>query len=98
MYRLIVATCTIAVWVGSAQAQVVPGDSPNMGIGAAVSSSRSRPLLGISSPSSQYRSGDDSSSNKKGAANAAGRKPANDPWASIRPTPGAAAPDRHRVE
>ena len=45
----------IILFTATAGAQIVPGDSPNMGIGAAVSNSRSRPLLGISSGSAERR-------------------------------------------
>ncbi len=62
-----------------AMAQVLPGDSPNMGIGAAVSNSRSRPLLGLS------RGGEHNAPDyETRTAPPPHRKPPRDPWAGIR--------------
>ena len=74
-------------------AQVLPGDSPNSGIGAAVANSRSRPLLGISRGSEYSRTEYDSD-----RARVPAPKPAKDPWATIRPAPTASAADRHRPQ
>ena len=92
--RLILMAAAAAVLMAdTAEAQILPGDTPSTGIGAAVSNSRSRSLLGISKggANSEYvyqsRSPGDYQS----------RKPASDPWATIRqPTP-ASSYDRHRA-
>jgi len=89
---LLIALC-VAVPMGAAEAQIIPGDTPSSGIGAAVLNSRSRPLLGLSKggANSEYVYQSRSPSDNRN------RKPASDPWATIRqPTP-APSHDRHRA-
>ena len=88
----------VAVMLGffaeTAAAQVIPGDSPSTGIGAAVANSRSRPILGISRaqdyPGTEYQS--------RPEPKPSNRKTASDPWAGIREsTPASSTADRHRA-
>jgi hypothetical protein len=89
---LLIAVACVA-GMGQAEAQVIPGDTPGTGIGAAVANSRSRPLLGMSrggassEPEYQYRP----------PAASQNRKPVSDPWAGVRQTTPAPSYDRHRA-
>jgi len=80
----------VVLFSDSGFAQVLPGDSPNAGIGGAVANSRSKPIFGLSSgpansePSYQSRS-----------QPSASRKPPSDPWAGVRQT--TPTYDRHRA-
>ena len=90
---VLMAAGVAALMVGKAEAQIIPGDTPGTGIGAAVSNSRSRSLLGLSKGGANseyvYQS--------RPASDSRNRKPASDPWATIRqPTP-APSYDRHRA-
>lgn len=98
MLRYLIGTAAIIVHLaGIAHAQTVPGDSPNMGIGAAVANSRSRPLLGISRELDRYQPQDEGAY-RQNTRNIPDRKPPKDPWAKIRHAPTAPPVDRHRVE
>jgi hypothetical protein len=89
---VLMAAGIAALMMGNAEAQIIPGDTPGTGIGAAVSNSRSRSLLGLSKGGANseyvYQSRPASSSQY--------RKPASDPWAGVRQTAPAATYDRHR--
>ena len=93
MRCILMASVIAALLAETASAQVLPGDSPGTGIGAAVANSRSRPLLGISrgqtSSEPEYQS--------RGTPSAPNRKPSGDPWAGIRQTPSTSTYDRHRA-
>ena len=95
--HLIKSAAGLILFTGAAGAQVLPGDSPNSGIGAAVSNSRSRPLLGLSHRSPDYQSNEDDAY-RKAAKTVPDRKPQKDPWANMRQAPTASSVDRHRVE
>lgn len=97
-FRLILLAAAVAVlMLDEANAQIIPGDTPSTGIGAAVSNSRSRSLLGISKGGANseyvYQSRPASSSQNR-------KLPPGDPWAGVRqttPAPPAPSYDRHRV-
>ena len=80
-----------------AQAQVLPGDSVDTGIGAATRNSRARPLLGISHDRQKViyvdDTGDRASRQKEPA-----RKPSTDPWKGVRSTGSVDSSDRHRPQ
>ena len=92
-----VAAAGLMLFAEIAHAQVVPGDSPNMGIGAAASSrptgvgglSRSRVPAG---PRDDYEAEQRYREVLKGLPN---KKASRDPWATIRTAPPA---DRHRAQ
>jgi hypothetical protein len=97
MHRWFGAALVLMLMSGNTHAQVLPGDSASPGIGAAVSNSRSRPVLNISRELYRERPEDDVAY-RQAAKNIPDRKPAKDPWAGVRQAPAAAAPDRHRVQ
>ncbi len=89
---VLMAAGVATLMVGKAEAQIIPGDTPSPGIGAAVSNSRSRSLLGLSKGGANseyvYQS--------RPASGSQNRKPASDPWAGVRQTTPAPSYDRHR--
>jgi len=92
--RLTQSIAIAVLFATTANAQIVPGDSPNSGIGAAVANSRAKPLLGLSR--GQANSEPDYQS--RPAPPPSGRKPQGDPWAGIRQTtPASSSTDRHRA-
>jgi hypothetical protein len=96
MLRLLGAVAVIALAAPAAHAEVIPGDSVNSGIGAAVANSTSRPIFGISRDLARERPEDDIAY-RQAVKNIPDRKPSKDPWARIRQAP-AASVDRHRVQ
>jgi hypothetical protein len=98
MHRYLGAAFLIVLVCDSSGAQVLPGDSVSSGIGAAVANSRSRPILGISSPTQYRERPEDDIAYNKAIKGIPDRKPAKDPWAGVRQPPAAAAADRHRVQ
>jgi hypothetical protein len=90
---ILMAAGVAALGMGNAEAQIIPGDTPSTGIGAAVSNSRSRSLLGLSKGGANseyvYQS--------RPASGSPNRKPAGDPWAGVRQTTPAPSYDRHRA-
>jgi len=80
-----------------AQAQVLPGDSVDTGIGAATRNSRARPLLGISHDRQKViyvdDTGDRASRQKEPA-----RKSSTDPWKGMRSGSSTDSLDRHRPQ
>jgi hypothetical protein len=92
--RLTQPIAIFVLFATTASAQIIPGDSPNSGIGAAVANSRAKPLLGLSR--GQANSEPDYQS--RPAPPSSGRKPQGDPWAGIRQTtPASSSTDRHRA-
>ncbi|MCX7311789.1 MAG: hypothetical protein WCG92_04365 [Hyphomicrobiales bacterium] len=95
--RLIAAAALVAVFAASVDAQVVPGDSPNTGIGAAAAS-RPTGIGGISSSRVPAGPRDDYQGEqqyRKVLQAIPDRKVSNDPWRTIRSAPAA---DRHRAQ
>jgi hypothetical protein len=98
MHRYLGALVLLMLVSDSSGAQVIPGDSVSPNLGAAVANSRSRPLLGISSPTQYRERPEDDIAYNKAIKGIPDRKPAKDPWASVRQTPAAATVDRHRIQ
>jgi len=98
MHRTLGAVLLILLACDASGAQVIPGDSVSSGIGAAVANSRSRPILGISSPPQYRERPEDDIAYNQAIKGIPDRKPVKDPWAGVRQTPAAATSDRHRVQ
>jgi hypothetical protein len=98
MHRTFGALSLIMLACNPSSAQVIPGDSVSPNLGAAVANSRSRPLLGISSPTQYRERPEDDIAYNKAIKGIPDRKPAKDPWAGVRQTPAAATADRHRIQ
>lgn len=76
-------------------AQVVPGDSPDSGIGAAVRGSRAQPVLGISRDRQKVIYTEDTGPQSSGRRSPT-HKPSGDPWKGIRANSGSV--DRHQPQ
>jgi hypothetical protein len=93
----LVAAIGLMLFAQTAHAQVVPGDSPNMGVGAAAASrptgvgglSRSRVAA---TPRDDFHGEQQYREVLKGIPN---KKASKDPWATMRTT---SPPDRHRAQ
>ena len=92
--QLIRAAAIIALFAGTARAQV-PGDSPNMGVGAAVAGSRG---LGIVSRPHTWEGYKTERNYHDTVKRIPDKKPSNDPWGNIRQAPTAQSTDRHRTQ
>ena len=98
LHRYFGAVVLIMLVSDAGRAQVLPGDAVSPGLGAAVANSRSRPILGISSPTQYRERPEDDIAYNKAIKGIPDRKPAKDPWAGVRQTPAATTADRHRVQ
>ena len=98
MHRTFGAVVLIMLVSDTSRAQVVPGDAVSPSLGAAVANSRSRPILGISSPTQYRERPEDDIAYNKAIKGIPDRKPAKDPWAGVRQAPAATTADRHRVQ
>lgn len=94
--HLVKAIVIVVLLAGTARAQVVPGDSPNMGIGAAVAGSRGLGVVSKPHIWQGYESEKSERAYTETVKRIPNKKPSNDPWKSIRQTP--AAPDRHQPQ
>ena len=89
------AAATILALSGTADAQVVPGDSPNMGVGNAVANSP-RIFRRSYSPDNGWQEEQAERQHRETLRRIPDKKQSNDPWRTIRPA--ATAQDRHRPE
>ncbi len=93
---LILASALVLLCAGPGHAQV-PGDSPPQGIGAAVSNSRSKPLLGMSKKMEYEHTGYSTSVPPPPRGKSKPKpKPQSDPWAGMRDTSTSVSEDRYR--
>jgi len=83
----------VTVLTGAAHAQVIPGDSPSSGVGAAVANSRG---LGIVSRPNVWEGYGSERSYNETVKRIPDKKASNDPWKNVRQAP--AAEDRHRPQ
>jgi hypothetical protein len=83
----------IALLTGTAHAQIVPGDSPNMGVGAAVAGSRG---LGVVSRPHLWEGYQSEKNYSDTVRRIPDKKPSNDPWKNVR-EPSTTA-DRHQPQ
>jgi hypothetical protein len=90
---LIKVVTIIALLTGTARAQIVPGDSPNTGVGAAVAGSRGLGIVSRPHVWEGYRSETDYNDTVKRIPN---KKPSNDPWKNVRGT--STTVDRHQPQ
>jgi hypothetical protein len=89
--RFLKSLAIVTLLTGAAHAQIIPGDSPNSGVGAAVANSRG---LGIVSRPHTWQGYGSESSYNETVKRIPDKKASNDPWKNVRQAP----PDRHRVE
>jgi hypothetical protein len=87
-HRLVPIVVFVLFIAGVAQAQVLPGDSVESGIGSAVRNSRMKPLLGLSH---DHQTSGDTDSYRPSAGPPP--KSSKDPWKGIRSSEPI---DRHR--
>jgi hypothetical protein len=94
--RIVGAAALVALFGGPADAQIA-GDSPNMGIGAAVANSPGRPggISRSSAPAGTQSDYHGEQQYRETLKRIPDKKVSKDPWATIRPNP---AIDRHRPE
>jgi hypothetical protein len=99
--QIIVAAAIIVTFSGIARGQILPGDSPNLGIGAAVRSSPGS-MGGImrshGPEGGSWQDAEGERQYRETLKKIPNRKPSNDPWATIRQTPTASPVDRHRPQ
>lgn len=93
------AAAVIVLSSGTALAQVVPGDSPNMGVGAAVSGSRGIGALSRTrAPKGNWSEHEDERNYRETLKKIPDKKSSNDPWKNVRQQPTAPVVDRHRLQ
>ena len=98
LHRVTAAAVIIVLLSGTARAQV-PGDSPNMNIGAAVSGTRGLGVVsGSRVPAGSWSDRESERSYRETLKRIPDKKASNDPWKTIRPASTASSADRHRVE
>jgi hypothetical protein len=90
---LVKVAAIIMLLTGTANAQVLPGDSPNMGIGAAVAGSRG---LGVVSRPHVWEGYQSEKNYNDTVKRIPDKKPSNDPWKNVR-TPSTTV-DRHQPQ
>jgi hypothetical protein len=78
---LVKVVTIIVLLTGTASAQIVPGDSPNMGVGAAVAGSRGLGIVSRPHVWEGYQSERNYSDTVKRIPD---KKPSNDPWKNVR--------------
>ena len=100
LHRIILAIAIIVLLAGIARGQGLPGDSPNSGIGAAVANSPAsiRNILRLHGPEGSWSDYEGEQRYRETLKKIPNRKPSSDPWRTIRQTPTASSPDRHRAE
>jgi hypothetical protein len=86
----------IVLLAATARAQVLPGDSPSMGIGAAVSGSRGLGIVSRPHTWEGYETERSERNYRETVKRIPDKKPANDPWKNARQAPTAA--DRHQAQ
>jgi hypothetical protein len=89
----------VCLCAGPGEAQVLPGDSPSSGVGAAVRNSRSKPILGLSK-GMEYKA---TNYDTRGAMPPPPKsktphkqKSPHDPWADVRSIQSTDSSDRYR--
>jgi hypothetical protein len=98
LHQLTAAAVIIVLVSGTARAQV-PGDSPNMNLGAAVSGSRGLGVVSGSRGPAGFSADHENERNyRETLKRIPDKKASNDPWKTIRPASTASPPDRHRVQ
>ena len=98
LHRLTAAAVIIVLVSGAARAQV-PGDSPNMNIGAAVAGSRGLGVVsGSRGPAGSWPDHENERNYRETLKRIPDKKASNDPWKTIRPASTASPADRHRVQ
>lgn len=96
--QLVGAAAIVVMFAGAAHAQV-PGDSPGMGVGAAVANSRGLGIVSRShTPDGAWSEYEADRSYRETVKRIPDKKPPKDPWGNIRQAPAASAADRHRVQ
>jgi hypothetical protein len=94
--HLITTIVIVVLLAGTARAQVLPGDSPNMGVGAAVSGSRGLGVVSRPHTWEGYESQRSERTYSETVKRIPNKKPSNDPWKSVRQAP--TATDRHQPQ
>ena len=93
------AAAFIVLFAGTARAQVVPGDSPNMGVGAAVSGSRGLGAISRTrAPKGNWSEYENERNYRETVKRIPDRKSSNDPWKNVRQAPSISPPDRHQPQ
>jgi hypothetical protein len=91
------AIALVVLLAGTARAQI-PGDSPNMGIGAAVSGSRGLGIISRPHTWEGYEAERSERNYRETVKRIPDKKPTNDPWKNARQAPTASTEDRHRAQ
>ena len=94
--RTIKVVAIVVLLAGTARAQVIPGDSPNMGIGSAVSGSRGLGIVSRPHTWEGYKSQRSERNYNETVKRSPDKKPSSDPWKNVRQAPTAA--DRHQPQ
>jgi len=93
------AAAVIVLFAGAARAQVVPGDSPNMGVGAAVSGSRGLGAISRTrAPKGNWSEYENERNYRETVKRIPDRKSSGDPWKNVRQAPSISPPDRHQLQ
>jgi len=94
--HLIKTIAIVILLAGTARAQVLPGDSPNMGVGAAVSGSRGLGVVSRPHTWEGYESQRSERTYSETVKRIPSKKHSNDPWKNVRQAP--TATDRHQPQ
>ena len=93
------AAAVIVLFAGTASAQMVPGDSPNQGVGAAVSGSRGLGAISRTrAPKGNWSEYENERNYRETVKRIPDKKPSSDPWKNVRSTPTASSVDRHQPQ
>jgi hypothetical protein len=100
MWRQFVrAAAFIVLFAGAARAQVVPGDSPDRGVGAAVSGSRGLGAISRTRmPKGSWSEYENERNYRETVKRIPDKKSSNDPWKNVRQAPAVSVADRHQPQ
>jgi hypothetical protein len=96
LHPIIGTAATILLFAGTAYAQIVPGDSPNMGVGAAVAGSRGLGVISRPHTWEGYETERNYHETVKRIPDKKKLAKDKDPWRNIRQTPTPSSVDRHQ--
>ena len=93
------AAAFVVLFAGAALAQVVPGDSPNRGVGGEVSRSRGIGVLSRTrAPKGNWSEYEDERNYRETIKRIPDQKASNDPWKNVRQAPTVPGADRHQPQ
>ena len=97
--QFIRAAAFIVLFAGTASAQIVPGDSPNRGVGGEVAGSRGIGALSRTrAPKGNWAEYENERNYRETLKRIPDKKSSNDPWKNVRQAPAVPVVDRHQPQ